>query len=159
MSFCILSSISARNQMMVFPFAINLPKITKNDLDFGYVDTRHSANQTSIDINLNNNQSWELYLDVNTDFLHPYELGKRIADVSWKLSGQSDSKYSKLYSDRIFVLSGKGSKTINLDYRFNISWNDIPSEYSLDINYIIEYQEKRQINKKQSNKQEPNFTK
>lgn len=155
----IINFISARNQMMVFPFSINLPKIMKSDLDYGYVDSRHSGNQTSIDIDLHKTQSWKLYLDVNTNFLYPNELGKSISDVSWKLSSQSDRKYSKLYSDKILIASGKGSKAINLDFRFNISWTDIPSNYSLDINYLIEYEQKKEIKKKQSNKQEPNLTK
>tara|TARA_B100001750_G_C15392451_1_gene538140 strand:- start:375 stop:875 length:501 start_codon:yes stop_codon:yes gene_type:complete len=157
--FCMVSSVAARSQMIVFPFSINLPKITKADLDFGYVDTRHSGSHTSIVIDLNDNQSWKLYLDVNSDILFPNELGKRISDVLWKLSDQPDSKYSKLHSDRIFILSGEGSKTINLDYRFDVSWDDIPSEYLLDINYLIEYEDKKRINKKQPSKQEPNFTK
>ena len=41
----------------------------KSDLDYGYVDSRHSGNQTSIDIDLHKTQSWKLYLDVNTNFL------------------------------------------------------------------------------------------
>ena len=110
------------------------------DLDDGYIVGSAILNIPDIIISTNYNfkAGWSIYVNSADIFFSPNVNEKKASDLFWKLSTDPESKYRPITEYQDLVFSGYGSREIEINFKLLISWEDIPTNYSLDLEFNID---------------------
>ena len=148
--FCSLNIIFSNQELLVYPMTIPFREVDSYDLNHGFIDTEisFSAIPSSLEINLEDNQKWSLYIFSENQFLLPYQLEKPISDIMWKLKSQPINHYKELSQNKVLILSGIGKKDIKIDLKIKLDWNDFPANYQLETIFELEKKGERIKEKK-----------
>lgn len=134
----IFSAKVANGQIRLNHFNLSFTRVTADDLETGYVEAHYSASDLTVQINNNSTSLWNLYITCEQPFFSPEIMNKPCYHLLWKLSSEPESKYRPVNLQQCPIATGRSSMNINLDFRLKLSWSDPPSEYRIQILFILE---------------------
>ena len=84
----------------------------------------------------------QLSIAATDPFFLPNTNEKSGSDLLWKISNEPESNYKSITESANIILSGYGSRDIELNFKLLVGWNDHPANYSLELDIILDEQTK-----------------
>ena len=130
----ISSSLSISSRFITFP-----PPVSKN-LDDGFLLASAELNLPDIVIStsFNYKAKWRLSIAATDPFFSPNTYEKLSSDLLWKLSNEPESNYRAITESADIILSGYGSREIELNFKLLVGWDDYPGNYSLELDFFLD---------------------
>ena len=136
-----LVSIGFFQEINISRYKLEFSHISELDLDEGF--TTLNYNFTSpLEIHINSNEVWDLYIQPNGANLMSLDAQIPIQNIQWKKSSENDGVYKPLTYGKNWIASSKqySNGIIELNFKLNINWDSYPGDYTLPIEFIIDYQ-------------------
>ena len=121
---------------------INFPSPVSKNLDDGFLLSSAEINLPDIIISTSYNYKakWQLSIAATDPFFLPNTNEKSASDLLWKISNEPESNYKSITESANIILSGYGSRDIELNFKLLVGWNDHPANYSLELDIILDEQ-------------------
>ena len=129
-------------QLSVSTRVINFPSPVSKNLDDGFLLSSAEINLPDIIISTSYNYKakWQLSIVATDPFFLPNTNEKSASDLLWKISNEPESNYKSITESANIILSGYGSRDIELNFKLLVGWNDHPANYSLELDIILDEQ-------------------
>ncbi|MBC8213168.1 MAG: hypothetical protein H8E71_00795 [Candidatus Marinimicrobia bacterium] len=130
-------------QIQLNRFVLFFPVPTAIDLDRGFIESNNRSSVSEITVNVNNpsNSKYNIFILTDQPYFSPINLNKPHHDLLWKLSSASESLYRPVSLQKSKISTGKGSGSVDIDFRLKLGWNNPPANYRLEVVFILETEE------------------